>query len=77
MKGDDIFLNITTQKGMALTEAQKRAKRNYEKKVKKISLQFYPTETDLYEYLQTKENKAGFIKQLIREAMESERQNVE
>ena len=62
---------------MALTEAQKRAKRNYEKKVKKISLQFYPTETDLYEYLQTKENKAGFIKQLIREAMESEKQNVE
>ncbi len=57
---------------MALTEAQKRAKRNYEKKVKKISLQFYPTETDLYEFLQTKDNKAGFIKQLIREAMEKE-----
>ncbi len=62
---------------MALTEAQKRAKKNYEKKVKKISLQFYPTETDLYEYLQTKENKAGFIKQLIRMAMESEGQITE
>ncbi len=62
---------------MALTEAQKRAKRNYEKKVKKITLQFYPTETDLYEYLQTKDNKAGFIKQLIREAMEKEQHDSE
>ncbi len=60
---------------MALTEAQKRAKRNYEKKVKKITLQFYPAETDLYEYLQTKDNKSGFIKQLIRDAMENELQD--
>ncbi len=57
---------------MALTEAQKRAKKNYAKKVKKVEVAFYPTEMDLFEYLQTKDNKAGFIKQLIREAMEEE-----
>ena len=57
---------------MALTEAQRRAKQKYEKNIKRIQVAFYGTETDLLEYLETKDNKAGFIKQLIREAMEEE-----
>lgn len=52
---------------------QKRAKNKYRReKVRQINLNFYPTDSDLIEYLGTKENKQGFIKDLIREAMESE-----
>lgn len=57
---------------MALTEAQKRANEKYRKaNVKQVAVRFYPAEMDLYEFLRTKENVAGYIKQLIREDMES------
>lgn len=48
------------------TEAQLRANREYKKKVKKILVEFYPADTDLWEHLQAQENKQGYIKQLIR-----------
>lgn len=58
---------------MALTDAQKRAQAKYKKnKVKQISLCFYPAEKDLYEYVNTKSNKAGFIKSLIAEALKKD-----
>ncbi len=60
---------------MALTEAQRKAKQKYEKKRKSLHIAFFPKDSDLLEYLETKDNKAGFIKQLIREAMEKEQQN--
>ncbi len=60
---------------MALTEAQRKAKQRYEKNLKRVQVAFYGTESNLLEYLETKDNKAGFIKQLIREAMEKEQQN--
>ncbi len=68
------MLQIINMEGhiMALTEAQRRAKQKYEKNLKRIQVTFYGTESDLFEYLETKDNKAGFIKQLIREAMEKE-----
>ena len=56
---------------MALTEAQKRAQENYRKKsVKQSIVKFYPAEADIWERLQAQENRAGYIKQLIREDME-------
>lgn len=55
------------------TEAQKRATANYRKKMKPLSVMFSPNEMDLYEYLGTKKNKAGYIKGLIREDMEKGR----
>ena len=52
---------------MALTEAQKRAKRNYRSKtIKKLLVEFYPADADLYEKVQEQENKQRYIKDLIR-----------
>lgn len=52
---------------MALTEAQKRAKQKYYSKgVKKILLEFYPQDAELYDKVQAQENKQGYIKDLIR-----------
>lgn len=59
---------------MALTDAQRRAQARYVKKsVKQTSLRFYPAETDLWEWLDSKENKQGYLKSLIRADMERER----
>ena len=50
-----------------LTEAQKRAKQKYyDGKVKKILLEFYPSDIELYEKVQEQPNKQGYIKELIR-----------
>ena len=49
------------------TEKQKRAKAEYKRKhVKQINIEFYPTDYELWEHLQLKENKQGYIKSLIR-----------
>ena len=50
-----------------MTEAQKRAKDNYRKKCKKITIEFYPTEADLLEHLEKQPQKQTYIKNLIRE----------
>ena len=53
--------------GMAVTEAQKRAKaKYYDGKVKKILLEFYPKDAELYEKVQEQPNKQAYIKDLIR-----------
>ncbi len=51
------------------TDAQKRAKNKYGKKVKRITVNFYPTERELFAHLSNQENKQGYIKSLIREEM--------
>lgn len=55
---------------MPLTDAQRRAKARYEKKVKAICLKLYPTESDIAEWLAAKGNVSGYIKALIRADME-------
>lgn len=56
---------------MTETDAQRRANLKYKKdKMKFLNLSFSPNDSDLWEYLETKSNKAGFVKNLIREAME-------
>ena len=52
------------------TEAQKRAVAKYREKVKRITVDFYPTEEDLWEHLQNQDKKQTFIKSLIRADME-------
>lgn len=54
-----------------VSEAQKRANAKYDREnvVKKL-LKFYPTDTDLVEWLKTKDNVQGYIKGLIRADME-------
>lgn len=54
------------------TEAQKRADRKYKAKVKKMLLEFYPTEADLIEHLEKQDKKQTYIKNLIREDMKKE-----
>lgn len=50
-----------------LTEAQKRAKAKYRSKsVKKLLIEFYPSDAELYEKVQEQENKQGYIKELIK-----------
>ena len=48
------------------TEAQKRANKKYREKGKRITIDFYPTETDLYDHINSQPNKQGYIKSLIR-----------
>ena len=56
---------------MALTEAQKRAQRKYVREsVKQMTVRFYPSEYDVWEWLNAQGNKAGYIKELIRRDME-------
>lgn len=55
------------------SEAQKRAIQKYKaEKVKKVLLEFYPTETDLVEHLQKQPKKQTYIKALIRADMKKE-----
>lgn len=52
------------------TEAQKRAKAKYKAdKVKKMLLEFYPTDVELFEHLEKQDKKQTYIKNLIREDM--------
>lgn len=55
---------------MARSDAQKRARAKYEKeKVKQVMVRFYPSESDILEFLELQDNKAGYIKELIRKDM--------
>ena len=47
-------------------EAIKRAKAKYNEKVNRITIAFYPTELEIWNKLQTQENKQGYIKDLIK-----------
>lgn len=58
---------------MALSEARKRANSKYDKeKRKQILIAIYPPDYDLIDYVKSKGNVSGFVKQLIRAEMERE-----
>ena len=55
------------------SEALKRAKAKYKsEKVKKVLLEFYPTDAELLEHLEKQDKKQTYIKNLIREDMKKE-----
>lgn len=54
------------------SEAQKKARNKYNAKRNRMTIDFYPTETDLWEHLNRQENKAGYAKDLIRKDMKGE-----
>ncbi|MCI5950197.1 MAG: hypothetical protein MRZ21_05910 [Coriobacteriaceae bacterium] len=55
---------------MALTDAQRRAQEAYRKRsVKQVAVRFYPAEEDLWAWLSAQDNKAGYVKALIRADM--------
>lgn len=56
---------------MAVTDAQKRAADKYRREnVKQIAVRFYPADVEVWEWLQTQENRQGYIRDLIRQDME-------
>ena len=60
---------------MAVSDAQKRANEAYRRKsAKQTTLRFYPAEAELWEHLCEQENKAGYLKDLIRKDMEEQDQ---
>ena len=48
------------------SEAQKKAVKKYQEKVKRITLEFHPSEADLYEHIQQQDKKQTYLKNLIR-----------
>lgn len=54
------------------SEAQLRAIKKYKDKMKRISLDFSPAETDLWDHIQAQPKKQTYIKNLIREDMKKE-----
>lgn len=53
------------------SEAQLKAVKKYKKKVNRITVDFTPPETDLWEHLQSQPKKQTYIKDLIRADMKS------
>lgn len=54
------------------TEAMKKAKKKYHEKRNRITLDFYPSEEELFNHIQSQPNKQGYIKNLIRADMKKE-----
>ena len=49
-----------------MTEAEKKAKKKYLSKGKRITVDFYPSESDLIAHLEKQPQKQTYIKNLIR-----------
>lgn len=52
------------------SEAQKKALEKYKAKVKRITVDFPPTDAELWEHIQKQPKKQTYIKDLIRADME-------
>ena len=52
------------------SEAQRKAVKKYKEKVKRMTLEFSPAESDMWEHFQQQEKKQTYIKSLIRADME-------
>ena len=55
------------------SDAQIRAVTKYKQKVKRFSVEFCPTEYELWEHLQSQPRKQTYIKDLIRRDIESKK----
>lgn len=51
------------------TDAQYRALKKYKANVKRLTIDFPPTDAELWEHIQKQPNKQGYIKALIRADM--------
>lgn len=51
------------------TESQRSAVKKYKQKVKRLTLDFSPAESELWEQIQKQEKKQTYIKNLIRKDM--------
>ncbi len=48
------------------SEAQRRAVKKFKEKVNRITIDFHPSEADLWNHIQSQPKKATYIKDLIR-----------
>ena len=48
------------------TEAQRKAVKKYKEKVNRITLDFHPSEAELWDHIQAQGKKQTYIKDLIR-----------
>lgn len=64
-------MEIAAQKwimsGDRMSEAQKRAKKKYQKNITRLTIDFYPTEQELIDMIARQPKKQTYIKDLIRE----------
>ena len=56
-----------------MSEALKKAKQKYKAKLNRFTVDFYPTEQELWEHLQAQDNKQGYIKGLIKQDIAKEK----
>lgn len=54
---------------MSIKDTDRKARANYRKKVKRFTIEFYPTEADLFEHINKQPKKQTYIKNLIRKDM--------
>ena len=54
------------------TEAQRKAIKTYRKKINRITVDFSPTEQDLWQHIQSQPKKQTYIKDLIRKDAKGE-----
>ena len=54
------------------SEAQKKARNKYNAKRNRLTLDFYPTEEDLWDHINSQDNKQRYIKGLIRNVMKGD-----
>jgi hypothetical protein len=52
------------------TEAQRKAVKNYKKKLNRITIDFSPAEEELWKHIQSQDKKQTYIKDLIRADIE-------
>lgn len=51
------------------SEAQRKAVAKYKQKVKRITIDFYPADEEVWQHIQNQEKKQTYIKDLIRADM--------
>lgn len=56
------------------SESQRKAIAKYKQKVKKITIDFAPTEADILEHINKQPKKQTYIKNLIRKDMQSSKE---
>ena len=53
-----------------MKDSQRKALKKFKADVKRLTVDFPPSEADLYDHVQAQEKKQTYIKRLIREDME-------
>ena len=53
-------------------ESQLKAVKKYKEKVKRITIDFYPSEVEVWNHIQSQQKKQTYIKDLIRKDMKRE-----